>query len=52
MCKYKSGVAKIGGDDGDTIDLAWVTLEEAKGYDLIDGILGEIEMVDKILKER
>jgi 8-oxo-dGTP pyrophosphatase MutT (NUDIX family) len=36
--------------DDETIDSAWVTLEEAKKYDLIDGIIEEIEMVDKILK--
>ncbi|MES2409777.1 MAG: NUDIX domain-containing protein [Patescibacteria group bacterium] len=36
----------------EAVEHAWVTFEEAKKYDLIDGILGEIEMVDKILKER
>ena len=34
----------------EAVETAWVTLEEAKNYDLIDGILGEIEMVNKILK--
>jgi 8-oxo-dGTP pyrophosphatase MutT (NUDIX family) len=29
---------------------AWVTLEEAKNYDLIDGIYEELEMLDKVLK--
>ncbi|MBN2095575.1 MAG: NUDIX domain-containing protein [Candidatus Aenigmarchaeota archaeon] len=29
---------------------AWVTLEEAKDYDLIEGIYEELEMLDKILK--
>ncbi len=38
--------------DDETIDSAWVTLEEAKKYDLIDGILEEIEMVEKILNSR
>jgi hypothetical protein len=38
--------------DEDTVDHAWVTVEEAKGYDLIDGIYEEIEEVDKILKSR
>lgn len=52
MCKYKSGEVKIDNDNGDTIDVAWITLEEARHYDLIPGILEEIEMVDKILKER
>jgi 8-oxo-dGTP pyrophosphatase MutT (NUDIX family) len=45
----------IGGEvvhDEDTIDSAWVTPEEAKTYDLIDGIAEEIEMVDKILQAR
>ena len=28
----------------------WVSLEEARNYDLIEGILEEIQMVDKILK--
>ena len=46
-CKYKSGEIKL---DKDSVDYAWVSYEEAKSYDLIDGILGELEMVDKILK--
>lgn len=46
-CDYKSGEVKL---DEDAIDYVWVTYEEAKNYDLIEGILGEIEMVDKILK--
>jgi len=46
-CPYKSGRVKL---DEDNIDFAWVTYQEAKKYDLIDGILEEIEMVDKILK--
>ncbi len=37
--------------DEDTIDSAWVTPEEAKNYDLIDGILAEIQDVDAILKK-
>jgi len=44
---YKSGKIKL---DEDNIDFAWVTYKEAKKYDLIEGILEEIEMVDKILK--
>jgi len=32
------------------VKYAWVTHEEAKSYDLLDGILAEIEMVDKLLK--
>lgn len=46
-CDYKFGEVKL---DEDAIDYVWVTYEEAKNYDLIEGILGEIEMVDKILK--
>ncbi len=29
---------------------AWVTLEEARNYELIEGIYEELEMLDKILK--
>lgn len=29
---------------------AWVTLEEAKNYDLIEGIYEELEMLDRLLK--
>jgi len=46
-CPYKSGKVKY---DKDTIDHVWVTYKQTKKYDLIDGILEEIEMVDKILK--
>lgn len=49
MARYKGGDVQ---HDEDTIDSAWVTLEEAKKYDLIEGIWEEIEMVDKKLKER
>lgn len=45
--KYKSGEVKL---DDDSVDYKWVTLEEAKSYDIIDGIWEEIEMVGKILK--
>jgi 8-oxo-dGTP pyrophosphatase MutT (NUDIX family) len=38
--------------DENTIDYAWVTAEEAKTYDMIEGIAEEIEMVEKILDER
>jgi len=30
-------------------EFAWVSLEEAKGYDLIEGIYGELEILDKQL---
>lgn len=32
-------------------EYAWVSLEEAKKYDLIEGIYEEIEMLDNILKK-
>ena len=50
--KYKSGVVDIGHDDNHSIDYKWVTLSEAKSYDMIDGIWEEIEMVDKILNSK
>ena len=50
---YISGEVDITKDpEGDTIDFAWVTLEEAKKYDLIGGIWDEIRQVDEILKKR
>jgi 8-oxo-dGTP pyrophosphatase MutT (NUDIX family) len=44
---YQSGEVKL---NEENIDFAWVSFEEAKGYDLVEGLLAEIEMVDKILK--
>jgi 8-oxo-dGTP pyrophosphatase MutT (NUDIX family) len=53
FAKYLSGKVSYEFDtDGDTIDAQWVTLKEAKKYDLIDGIWGEIRDVEKILKSR
>ena len=50
---YVAGEVKIDQDtDGDTIDFAWVSLEEAKNYDLIGGVWDEIRQVDEILKKR
>jgi 8-oxo-dGTP pyrophosphatase MutT (NUDIX family) len=46
-CPYKSGEVRL---DKDNINYAWATYEEAKTYDLVEGLLEEIEMVDKILK--
>ena len=46
---YESGEVEL---DEDSVDHAWVTHKEAKDYDLIDGILGEIEMVDQKLQKR
>ncbi len=49
FAKYVSGEVKM---DEDTIDFAWVTLDEAKKYDLIEGIWDEIRDVEEILKSR
>jgi len=37
--------------DNALTDFAWVSLEEAKNYDMIGGIWEELEMVDKKLKK-
>ena len=44
---WKSGNVKL---DQDNINYAWVTAKEAKNYDLVEGLLEEIKMVDKIIK--
>jgi 8-oxo-dGTP diphosphatase len=49
FAKYISGKVKL---DEDATDFKWVTIKEAKKYDLIDGIWGEINDVDKLLKKR
>jgi 8-oxo-dGTP diphosphatase len=49
FAKYVSGKVKL---DEDATDFKWVTVKEAKRYDLITGIWGEIRDVDKILKNR
>lgn len=49
FARYVSGEVKL---DADTTEFAWVTAEEAKKYDLIDGIAEEIGMADKILSSR
>jgi len=46
-CDWKSGDVKL---NEENVDYKWVTFEEAKNYDLIEGILEEIEMVNKIKK--
>ena len=45
--KYKSGEVKL---NHEMTDFAWVTAEEAKNYDLIDGIDEEIAEVGRLLK--
>ena len=46
LAKYKSGKIKL--QDGETDQAAWVTLNEAKDYNLIDGIYEEIVMADEL----
>ena len=48
-CPLISGEVKL---DKDSIDYKWVSAEEAKSHDLIDGILEEIKMVEEILKKK
>jgi len=48
-CDWKSGEVKL---NEENIDYRWVTYEEAKNHDLIEGIQEEVEMVDRILKGR
>jgi len=45
---HKSGKVKL---SDELTEHAWVTLTEAKKYDLIDGIWDELKMVDNILKK-
>lgn len=49
FAEYLSGDVKL---DKDTVDFKWVTLDEAKNYDLIDGIYEELAEVDTIIKAR
>jgi 8-oxo-dGTP pyrophosphatase MutT (NUDIX family) len=44
---YVSGEVVI---DEDATEFAWVTLDQAKQYDLIEGIWDEIRQIDEILK--
>lgn len=46
-CDWKSGEIQL---NEESKNYKWVSVEEAKKYDLIGGIAEEIEMVDKILK--
>ncbi len=47
--EYSSGEVVL---DEDATEFAWVSTDELKGYDLIEGIDEEIRMVDEILKKR
>jgi len=42
---YKSGDIKL---DGENINHTWITLDELKNHDLIEGIANEIKMVDEL----
>lgn len=44
---WQSGKVKL---EKDSVDFAWVSLKEAKKYELIDGIYEELVMLDKLLK--
>ncbi len=48
-CDYESGDVKL---NEENINYAWVSYEEAKGYDLVEGLIKEIEMVNRILKNK
>jgi 8-oxo-dGTP pyrophosphatase MutT (NUDIX family) len=45
---YVSGEVTFGDDD--CVEFAWVTAQDARNYDLIDGIPQEIEMVEERLR--
>lgn len=45
VADYVSGEVRLQPEESD--DFAWVSLEEAKGYDLLDGIWDELVMVEK-----
>jgi len=42
---YQSGEIKL---DGESINHAWITLDELKNHDLIEGIANEIKIVDEL----
>jgi len=44
MAEYDSGEIKLQEEETDKFE--WVTLDETKGYDLIDGIYDELEMAE------
>lgn len=48
LADYVSGEVKL--QEEETDQCAWVTAEEAKGYDLLDGILDELVMADNLQK--
>lgn len=48
LASYKRGKIKLQEEESDSF--VWVSLNEAKKYDLIDGILDELVMADKKLR--
>jgi NADH pyrophosphatase NudC (nudix superfamily) len=50
IAPYVSG--EVSFDDKENTDHAWVTVEEAKNYDLLEGMLDELEQADRVLKAR
>lgn len=48
LADYKAGEVTL--QEEETDKFAWVTTEEAKDYDLIDGILDELSMADAQLR--
>jgi 8-oxo-dGTP pyrophosphatase MutT (NUDIX family) len=49
FAKYTSGEVVL---DEDATEFKWISVDEVSEYDLIEGIDGEIRMVDEILKKR
>lgn len=48
LADWKSGEVTLQEEEAD--DFAWVSIDEAKGYDLIDGILDELHMASQKLQ--
>lgn len=48
LCEWKKGKVKL--QEEETDQFAWVTLKEAKKYDLLDGIYEELIMAEKKLQ--
>ena len=48
IANYDSGIISLQEEETDMF--VWVSLEEAKGYDLIDGIYDELVMADNLRK--
>jgi 8-oxo-dGTP pyrophosphatase MutT (NUDIX family) len=48
VADYVSGDVRL--EEGETVEYAWVSLEEAKNYSLIDGIYDELVMTEALKK--